>query len=97
MWTALRGGLCDFVNQPWCEYTGLSPTQASGQGWHSAIHAEDLPNLVAVWPADDVAGTRDIEARLRNRVGEYRPFRIRVIPVRDATRRERSSGRIWSV
>jgi PAS domain S-box-containing protein len=85
VWTALRGGLCDFVNQPWCEYTGLSPTQASGQGWHSAIHAEDLPNLVAVWPAEDVAGTRDIEARLRNRVGEYHPFRIRIIPVRDAT------------
>ena len=44
VWTALPDGQIDFVNQRFCEYTGLSLTEASGSRWQTAIHPEDLPN-----------------------------------------------------
>ena len=43
VWTALPDGRIDFLNQRWCEYTGLSVDEAYGQGWQAAIHPEDLP------------------------------------------------------
>ena len=49
VWTALPDGQVDFLNQRWCEYTGHSVAEAYGQGWQTAIHAEDLPKLLERW------------------------------------------------
>jgi PAS domain-containing protein len=38
VWTALPDGHVDFLNQRWCEYTGLSVDEAYGPGWQTAIH-----------------------------------------------------------
>ena len=46
VWSALPDGSVDFLNQRWCDYTGVSLQDASGQGWQSAIHPEDRPQLV---------------------------------------------------
>src|SRR6266436_4619809 len=49
---ALPDGHIDFLNQRWCEYTGLSVEEALGvdeahsQGWQAPIHPEDLPELI---------------------------------------------------
>ena len=45
VWTALPDGRIDFLNQRWCEYTGLSVDEAYGPGWQTAIHPEDLPEV----------------------------------------------------
>ena len=84
VWAALPDGQIDFVNQRFCEYTGLSLTEASGNGWQTAIHPEDLPNLVEHWQSILASGEPgEMEARLRRFDGEYRWFLISINPMRD--------------
>jgi PAS domain S-box-containing protein len=49
VWTALPDGQFDFLNQRWCEYTGLRADEGHGQGWQTPIHPEDLPELRERW------------------------------------------------
>ena len=86
VWTALPDGQADFLNQRWCEYTGLSIVEACGEGWQTAIHPDDLPELLNRWRsilASNVSG--EMEARLRRSDGEYRWFLFRTRPLADAS------------
>src|SRR5574341_2212453 len=47
--SALSDGRIDFLNQRWCEYTGLTLEQAGGWGWREAVHPGDLPCLDTHW------------------------------------------------
>ena len=49
--TNLPNGDLDFVNRGWLEYLGLSNTDLLGWRWTSAIHPEDVEELVAKWRA----------------------------------------------
>ncbi|MBD2347153.1 ATP-binding protein [Anabaena subtropica] len=40
-------GNCLYVNQRWCEISGLSLKQSLGQGWRVAIHPDDLKLIEA--------------------------------------------------
>ncbi|WP_321932078.1 PAS domain S-box protein [Paraburkholderia guartelaensis] len=85
VWTALPDGRFDFVNRPWCEYTGLSVEQASGDGWQTAVHPDDRQGLLESWRAAVTSGERgEAEARLRRFDGTYRRFLCRVSPIADA-------------
>lgn len=46
-----RNGDCLFVNECWCEMAGLSPEEARGQGWASALHPEDRERVSQEWYA----------------------------------------------
>ena len=84
VWAALPDGQIDFVNQRFCEYTGLNLTEASGSGWQTAIHPEDLPNVVERWRSILASGEPgEMEARLRRFDGEHRWFLISINPMRD--------------
>src|SRR5215475_14191843 len=48
-WTARPDGYCDFLNQVWLDYAGMSAEQAQGWGWAEAIHPDDLEQLVELW------------------------------------------------
>jgi PAS domain S-box-containing protein len=86
VWTALPDGNVDFLNQRWCEYTGLSAADARGQGWLAAVHAEDLPELLERWRSVLTSGEPgEMEARLRRSDGEYRWFLLRACPLADAS------------
>jgi PAS domain S-box-containing protein len=88
VWTAQVDGSIDFVNQRWCEYTGLSKESACGWGWQTAICPDDLPGVLERWRsilASSEPG--DFEARLRRFDGEYRHFVIATSALRDATGR----------
>src|SRR3984893_13833970 len=94
VWTALPDGRIDFLNQRWCEYSGLSVAEALsvdeayGQGWQTAIHPEDLPGLLERWRSVLASGEpREMEARLRRFDGEYRWFLFRTCPLVDASGR----------
>jgi PAS domain-containing protein len=67
VWTAPPGGLRDFVNRRWLEYTGLSSEQAVGTGL-VAVHPEDLPESIAQWEQAVRAGT-PMEHKIRPRRG----------------------------
>lgn len=42
-------GDCVYVNSRWCEIAGLSPEQAYGKGWVSALHPEDRERVCEQW------------------------------------------------
>jgi hypothetical protein len=83
-WSNLPDGSNEFLNQPWHDYTGLSPEQAHGWGWQVAIHPDDLPRLLDKWRELLAAGEPgEIEARLRRFDGVQRWFLFQVNPLRD--------------
>jgi PAS domain S-box-containing protein len=85
VWTALADGQIDFVNQRWCEYTGLSLEEACGWGWQAAIHPEDLPETLGRWRSILASGVPgEMQARLLRFDGEYRWFLISSNPMLDA-------------
>jgi len=42
-------GNCLQVNKAWCELAGITPEQARGRGWVSAIHGDDLDRVASLW------------------------------------------------
>ncbi|MEH1834392.1 MAG: ATP-binding protein [Nostoc sp.] len=49
VWTTDANGECDFFNQNWCEYTGLTFEQSLGSGWLAALHPDDVQSADEVW------------------------------------------------
>jgi PAS domain S-box-containing protein len=85
VWTCDANGLCDYVNQRLCEYTGLTFEQALGLGWLSAVHPDDMQATQDVW---ETAVQNRIfykhEYRfLRNSDGSYRWHLILGLPLKD--------------
>ena len=84
-WSTEPDGCCDFVNQRWLDYAGLSPKDALGWGWASAVHPEDLPDLDAEWKSCLASGRpMNAEARMRRFDGVYRWFLFLGNPLCDA-------------
>jgi formate hydrogenlyase transcriptional activator len=85
-WCNLPDGSNEFVNQRWCDYTGLSPAEVQRVGCKVAIHPEDLPKWLDEWRTLVASGEGgEIEARLRRHDGVYRRFLIRVEPLQGET------------
>jgi PAS domain S-box-containing protein len=83
-WSTRADGFCDFTNQNWLDFTGLSVEQGRGWGWGAAIHPDDLNGLVSYWQSCLATGTAvDTEARMRRSDGVYRWFLFRANPLRD--------------
>jgi len=85
-WCNLPDGSNEFLNKRWHEYTGLSPEESHGWGWHTAIHPDDRAPLTEKWQALLVTGEPgEMEARLRRYDGVFHWFLMRVEPLRDET------------
>ena len=85
-WSSYSDGSVDFVNQRWCEYTGLSPEESYRWGWKTAIHPDDLATLAEKWEALGGANAEQAcEVRLRRSDGVFRWFSLRREPLRDET------------
>nr|WP_294522189.1 PAS domain-containing protein [uncultured Rhodopila sp.] len=85
VWSALDDGHFDFVNQRWCEYTGLGVNESLGRGWRDAVHPADMAGLSERWRA--VPAPHETEARLRRFDGAYRWFLFRTSPLRGKSSR----------
>src|ERR1700730_14682897 len=86
VWTARPDGHIDFLNQRGCDYTGRSVDEAYGRGWQTAIHPEDLPELLERWQSILASGEpSETEARLRRFGGGYRWVLFRTCPLADAS------------
>src|SRR5215831_17388360 len=84
-WTTRPDGYCDFLNQVWLDYAGMTAEQALGWGWTEAIHPTDRQRLLEEWQSCLASGSPvDTEARIRRFDGSYRWFLIRANPLRDA-------------
>jgi PAS domain S-box-containing protein len=83
-WSARPDGFCEFLNQRWLAFTGLSAEEARGWGWGGSIHPDDAKDLVDRWQAALASGKlADVEARMRRSDGEYRWFLFRASPLLD--------------
>ncbi len=83
-WTTRPDGYCDFLNQVWLDYAGMTAEQAQGWGWADAIHPDDRKKLVEDWQSCLASGAPvDTEARIRRFDASYRWFLIRANPLRD--------------
>jgi two-component system cell cycle sensor histidine kinase/response regulator CckA len=77
-------GQWDYCNQRWCDYTGLTIEQSTGQQWASMLHPDDMPHSVAQWNASVQTGMPyEAEFRLRSKEDKYRWFLARGFPMRD--------------
>jgi PAS domain S-box-containing protein len=84
VWRAAADGSVEFLNQRWCDYTGIGLEESLGIGWTSRIHPDDAAPLGTYWHAllqADQPGS--FEARLRRFDGTYRWFLIRAVPLLD--------------
>jgi PAS domain S-box-containing protein len=77
-------GAHDFVNQTWCDYTGLSLCDLTSDSWRTVVHPDDVAAAKRRWRACLETGTPfHAEARLRRADGEYRWHTLRRVPLRD--------------
>jgi len=86
VWTALPDGRVDYVNQGWCEYTGLNPDDACALGWQAVTHPTDVHALLDLGRSVLLSGEPgEMEAGLRHWDGEYRRFILGIRPMMDTT------------
>jgi PAS domain S-box-containing protein len=85
VWIAGTGGLNEFGNRRWQEYTGLSHERTVGSGWQDAVHPADLKRHWEKWCASLASGEPfENEVRYRRAAdGQYRWFLSRAVPLRD--------------
>jgi PAS domain S-box-containing protein len=68
----------------WRSFTGLGLDSIRGDAWMQAIHPDDRPDTVALWPEAIATGAPfTTEHRLRRADGEWRNMLVRCVPVLD--------------
>ncbi len=85
VWTTDPDGQCDFFNQNWSDYTGLSLEQSLGFGWVAALHPDDVNSACDVWLNTVKNGTLyENEYRLKRAAdNSYRWQLARGLPLKD--------------
>ncbi|MBD1844304.1 PAS domain S-box protein [Cyanobacteria bacterium FACHB-63] len=84
VWITDAAGLNEYVNQQFCDYTGLTTEQMLGLNWLSIIHPDDLEMTRDRWLAAVNSGQfYEIEYRFRKVDGSYRWFLGQGIPLKD--------------
>ena len=77
-------GECSYVNDRWCEFTGLTAERAAGQGWRDAMHPDDMPRFLESWSAAMASGERlTIEFRFRRPDGSEVPVHAEAVAIVD--------------
>ncbi|AUT00616.1 hybrid sensor histidine kinase/response regulator [Nostoc sp. CENA543] len=85
VWTANAQGECDYFNQNWCNYTGLTLEESLGTGWVAALHPDDVQKTYDVWTnAVRNSTIYENEYRFKRAVdGSYRWQLARGLPLKD--------------
>jgi PAS domain S-box-containing protein len=79
---------CEYVNQRWTDYTGLSPEESLGDRWRVVLHPDDLEPTIQRWlQARREKVPFEWLYRYRRKDGMYRWFLMRSQPFFDATGR----------
>jgi PAS domain S-box-containing protein len=74
-----------YVNERYQSYTGLSPRELGGLGWHRIVHPDDLALAEGGWAESRATGQDYVmECRIRRHDGAWRWHLTRGIAVRDA-------------
>jgi two-component system CheB/CheR fusion protein len=85
VWYCRADGSCEYAGPQWLAYTGLPESQQLGFGWLERVHDLDRDRVREEWRTTVKSGARfSAEFRLQGKNGDYRWFRARSIPIRDA-------------
>ncbi len=49
-------GSCLYVNEHWCQQTGMSAEEGAGMGWVRSIHPDDMASAQAAWDEGAASG-----------------------------------------
>nr|WP_324258815.1 EAL domain-containing protein [Cellvibrio fontiphilus] len=80
-WTCTPEGDCDYLNQRWCDYTGVAQQAQIGSGWINAVHPDDRDYLASAWKeAVEEKQEMFVKFRIRRHDGIYRWFDTRALP-----------------
>lgn len=82
VWMTNEKGEQEFASSRWKEYTGIEPT---GPGtWQHIVHPEDMPSITKAWANSIETGSLyKTEARLKNKMNEYRWHFVQGEPIRN--------------
>ncbi len=84
IWTNEAGGVANYFNSRWFDYSGLSLEDSFGPDWQAIVHPDDAPASKERWhEALERGEIFDAEYRLRRHDGQYRWFIGRNVPLRD--------------
>jgi PAS domain S-box-containing protein len=84
LFTSRPDGLWDYVNPPFCAYTGYPEESLTGLGWVEALHTEDRDASLVQWRSAIGRGTPlQIEHRLRSVDGSHHWVRTHCTPQRN--------------
>ena len=76
----------DYISGRFYEYTAAPSGSAAGFGWLDYVHPDDKKQSLAQWlHCVETGDTYESEYRLRGADSQYRWFRARAVPLRDAT------------
>jgi PAS domain S-box-containing protein len=71
-----------YVNQEFCDYTGLTHEALLGFGWAEALHPDDRIEPDAFWSQrPHIATSYESELRIRRHDGQWRWHMIRALPI----------------
>ncbi|MBZ4418777.1 PAS domain-containing protein [Myxococcus sp. RHSTA-1-4] len=88
IWITRPDGYHEYLNQPWCDYTGLTREETAGEGWRRAFHPDDLEEADRRWAHSLRTGEPyEVEYRCRRHDGVWRWFLGRARPLRDESGR----------
>ncbi len=77
-------GQCRYVNDRWCQMTGLTAEQAVGFSWAQALHPDDREHSVKVWQEVVENGNEFVvDHRFRSASGREIWMDTRAVPLRD--------------
>src|SRR5277367_6635470 len=80
--TCRPDGYLDYFNHRWLEYLGLPLEEICGWRWTSAIHPDDVEEMVKNWRSSLATGEPfEAEVRVRRADGEYRWQFHRSVPL----------------
>ncbi|GHO76422.1 hypothetical protein KSD_41930 [Ktedonobacter sp. SOSP1-85] len=89
VWVKQPDGQFEYVNQRWCDYSGLTLEHVQSDRWAylQCIHPDDREsNRALVQHALETGETYEYEGRVRQaQTGKYRWLLVRALPVRDET------------
>ena len=77
-------GACTYVNDRYCEITGIAPNKAYGDAWAEAIHPDDRTTIFRAWQRTVAEGYRfEQEYRFVKPSGEVRWVLASAVPLHD--------------
>lgn len=91
-WTNTVDGEVTFYNQRWYDYTGLDRNSANNAGLETAIHPDDLENVLDHYRSiRETANGGELQIRVRRTDGIYLWQLVRLMPIRN----EHGAVQLW--